>query len=100
MTHQAARIVVLLMSFFVINSAQQAPGDEDELCLSLPSRPPVVNQEILMWSRSYRDLLERDAPWIVLDEDNNNDGTSTTVSQGIVQLFTLPLVSSTSQLAC
>ena len=52
-----------------------------------------------MWSLNYHNLLEGEGgQWIVLDEDNNNDGSSTTVSQDIVQLSTYPLVSSTSQL--
>ena len=40
--HQAASIVVLLVSFFVINRTQQAPGDEDDFCLTLPGRPSVT----------------------------------------------------------
>ena len=79
--YRVASIVVLFVSFFAVNSAQQAPGDEDDLCLLVSYRPSVVNQEILMWSFNYRNLLENQgARWLVLDEDSNNDGSSTTVS--------------------
>ena len=87
--YQAASIVVLLVSFFAISRTQQAPGDEDRICQTLIGRPAVVNQEILMWSYNYRNLLEDEGgQWIVVDEDSNNEGFSTTVSKDIVQLST------------
>ena len=57
----------------------QAPGDEDQLCLTLPTREPFVNQIVLMSSLNYMSLSESDGgPWVVLNEDNNNDGLTFT----------------------
>ena len=70
----------LLLSIFVQAISGQAPGDEDDLCLRLTTRPSFANQIVLMSSRNYQHLIEEDGPWIVVDRDNNNGGTSTTVN--------------------
>ena len=71
----------LLLAIAVHATTGQAPGDEDNACLGNPLRPTVINQDILMASFNYRELLEGNGgPWIVVDRDTNNDvrgGTST-----------------------
>ena len=63
----------------------QAPGDEDEECVM-----DVVNEEVLMSSFNYRNLvpdidLAPEAPWSVVNNDTNNDNlpfaSTTTVSE-------------------
>ena len=57
----------------------QAPGDEDDFCLR-----DVVNEETLMSSFNYENLVRR-GPWTVVNVDDNNDDLSftsaTTVSE-------------------
>ena len=65
-------VLLYLLSIFVTGSMPQrvAPGDEDQVCVT-----PVLDQEILMASFNYRNLLEGSGgPWTVVDEDDNNDG--------------------------
>ena len=68
----------------------KTPGDEDQLCFSLPTREPFVNQMVLMSSFNYETLLNG-GPWVVLNEDNNNDGltftSQTTVSEILLDLY-------------
>ena len=68
----------------------QAPGDEDQLCIMLPTREPFLNQVVLMSSLNY-DTILAGGPWIVLNEDNNNDGrtfsSQTTVSEILSEFF-------------
>ena len=69
----------LLLSIFVQATSGQAPGDEDDVCLRLPTRPSFANQIVLMSSRNYIRLIEgENHPWIVVDRDSNNGGTSST----------------------
>ena len=70
----------LLLSIFVQAISGQAPGDEDDTCLTLIGRSSFANQMVLMSSRNYRNLIDGEGPWIVVDRDNNNNGISTTVS--------------------
>ena len=77
----------LLLSIFVLAISGQAPGDEVEFCLTLPTRPSFADQIVLMSSRNYERLIESEGPWIVVDRDNNNDGTSTTVSDEMLWSF-------------
>ena len=78
-----------LFLLFATGSMQRvAPGDEDDVCVE-----PVSNQEILMASFNYRNLLERvGSPWVVVNQDNNNDGfsfaSSTTVSLNVHLMLT------------
>ena len=72
---------LILLLVIVQATTGQAPGDEDNFCLE-----DVVNEEILMGSLYYRNLVSGNgAPWTVVDDDNNNDGltfsSSTTVSE-------------------
>ena len=79
-----------LFLLFATGSMQRvAPGDEDDMCVE-----PVINQEILMASFNYANLLEsgysgsfRRGPWVVVNQDNNNDGLTfsslTTVSLNV-----------------
>ena len=73
-----------LFLLFATGSMQRvAPGDEDDVCVE-----PVSNQEILMASFYYRDLVQRvGSTWVVVNQDNNNDGlpfgSSTTVSLNV-----------------
>ena len=60
----------LLLVFTVEATTGQAPGDEDDICLSMRD---FVNEEVLMSSFNYRNLLINRAPWIVVDNDDNND---------------------------
>ena len=72
-------MVPLLLLLYAFSAAKsQAPGDEDDVCVTINN--PGVNQEILMHSHNYRDLTARGGPWIVVDEDDNNNplrGSST-----------------------
>ena len=79
-------VLLYLLSLFATGSMPQrvAPGDEDQVCVTV-TVTPVLNQEILMTSFNYRNLLEGNgAPWTVVDEDDHNNvlrfGSSTTVS--------------------
>ena len=69
----------------------QAPGDEDQLCRTLPTRGSFVNQMVLMSSFNYITLLESNGgPWVVLNEDNNNDGrtfSSQTAVRNVLGLY-------------
>ena len=73
---------ILLLLVIVQATTGQAPGDEDERCVE-----DVVNEEDLMSSFNYRNLVPRNGgPWTVVDDDDNNDnlmfGSSlTTVSE-------------------
>ena len=58
----------LLLLFTVKATTCQAPGDEDDVCLR-----DIVNEEVLMSSFFYKNLLINRAPWIVVDNDSNND---------------------------
>ena len=71
----------ILLLVIVQATTGQAPGDEDDGCLK-----DVVNEEVLMSSLYYRNLVSGNgAPWSVVNVDNNNDGlpfaSSTTVSE-------------------
>lgn len=82
----SCKIVTLIVTVTICNAVSlQAPGDEDPECLTSPDRPSTVNQEILMASFNYANLLERDGgPWIVVNEREINDpmsaGNATTVN--------------------
>ena len=70
----------ILLLVIVQATTGQAPGDEDGACLE------DVNEEVLMSSLNYRNLVSGNgAPWSVVDNDNNNDNfgltSSTTVSE-------------------
>ena len=72
---------ILLVLVTVHATIGQAPGDEDERCLE-----DIVNEEDLMSSFNYRNLLRSNGgPWTVVDDDNNNDNLTfasvTTVSE-------------------
>ena len=61
---------MVLYSVIVQTATGQAPGDEDDSCLE-----DVVNEEDLMSSFNYRNLLPSNGgPWTVVNDDNNNDG--------------------------
>ena len=74
----------LLLLFTVKATTGQAPGDEDDVCLR-----DIVNEEVLMSSLRYRNLLPSnvspEAPWSVVNNDTNNDNepfaSVTTVSK-------------------
>ena len=60
---------ILLLLVIVQATTGQAPGDEDERCLE-----DVVNEEGLMSSLTYRNLISSmGGPWTVVDDDNNID---------------------------
>ena len=62
----------LLLLVIVQATNGQAPGDENQVCVEIT---PVVNQMVLMGSFYYIRLLEANGgPWIVVDNDTNNDG--------------------------
>ena len=84
----AIAMILFCVSFITGNA--QAPGDEDGRC---KTRTSVINQEILMWSFNYNNLIEKNGPWIVLDEDDNNDGRVFYISQTRVS-FRPPIVNS------
>ena len=61
---------ILLLLVVVQATTGQAPGDEDDSCLE-----DVVNEEDLMSSFNYRNLVpSRGGPWTVVNDDNRNDG--------------------------
>ena len=61
-------LLVLFHTFTI--SYGQASGDEDASCVTLPNR----NEIVLMDSSNYLNLLRDDGgPWIVVDEDDNNE---------------------------
>ena len=61
-------LLLLLVAVRAITG--QAPGDEDGVCLQ-----DVFNEEDLMSSLNYRDLVpSRGGPWAVVNNDDNNDG--------------------------
>ena len=70
---------LLLLLVIVQATTGQAPGDEDGVCLYLQD---VLNEEVLMSSFNYRDLVaSRGGPWAVVNNDDNNDAfTSTSVT--------------------
>ena len=69
-----------------------APGDEDQLCLFLPTREPFVNQIVLMSTLNYEFVLESEGgPWFVLNEDDNNDDrtfSSQTTVRNLLWVYT------------
>ena len=66
----------------------QAPGDEDQLCFTVSTREPFVNQIVLMSSLNYINLLESDGgPWAVLNEDDNNDGRTFSSQTNVRNVF-------------
>ena len=76
----------LLLLVIVQATTGQAPGDEDEICLR--RLVDIANEEVLMSSFNYRNLVPRYSgvgPWTVVNDDNNNDGLTfssvTTVSE-------------------
>ena len=78
----------LLLLVIVQATTGQAPGDEDEICLLVRLVDRVANEEVLMSSFNYRNLVPRFSgvgPWTVVNDDNNNDGLTfnsvTTVSE-------------------
>ena len=75
---------LLLITLHAVTS--QAPGDEDQLCFFLPTREPLVNQIVLMSSLNYGTLLYG-GPWVVLDEDNNNDGRTFSSQTAVSEIF-------------
>ena len=67
---------ILLLLVIVQAITGQAPGDEDERCLE-----DVVNEEVLMSSSNYRNLVQGFSgvgPWTVVNDDHNNDGLTLT----------------------
>ena len=84
----------LLLSIAVKAVTGQAPGDETDRCLTTITRQSFANQILLMSSHNYDDLIEEDGPWIVRNEDDNNDGrgmfsSQTTVSDEIPMEFSM-----------
>ena len=74
---------ILLLLVIVQATTGQAPGDEDERCVEDVT---VVNEEVLMSSFNYRNVVPRNGgPWTVVDDDDNNDNlmfsSLTTVSE-------------------
>jgi len=66
--------VLLTITMHVTTGQRQAPGDEDQLCIDNLLRPPIVNQDVLMASFDYVDLIQTtNAPWAVVDLDGNNE---------------------------
>jgi len=69
--------VLLIITVHVTTGQRQAPGDEDQLCIDNLLRPQIVNQDILMASFDYVDIIQTtDAPWAVVDLDGNNNPTT------------------------
>jgi len=69
-------LVYVASSWCIIafGAASSSLGDEDPECLKSPNRPSTINQNILLASFNYANLLESDGgPWAVVDEDQNND---------------------------
>ena len=66
----------VLIAITVHATTGQAPGDVDQVCLTTPTRPSVVNQDLLMASFDYRDLIVNGGPWAVVDRDDNNNPVS------------------------
>lgn len=65
---------LVVASLTISRAVSQSPGDEDNECLTSTDRPSTVNQNILMATFNYANLLENDGgPWAVVDEDENND---------------------------
>ena len=83
----------LLLSIAVKAVTGQAPGDETDRCLTTITRQSFANQILLMSSHNYNNLIEDDGPWIVRNEDDNNDGgtltSDTTVSDEIPMEFSM-----------
>ena len=83
----------LLLSITVKIVTAQAPGDETVSCLTRITRQSFANQILLMSSHNYNDLIGGDGPWIVRNEDDNNDGrtllSETTVSDEIPMEFSM-----------
>ena len=77
----------LLLSIFVQAISGQAPGDESEFCSTLIGRSSFSDQIVLMSSYNYRNLIKNEGPWIVVDQDNNNNGVITTVSDEMLWSF-------------
>ena len=82
--------LLLSITFKIVTG--QAPGDETGRCLTRINRQSFANQILLMSSHNYEHLIEEDGPWIVRNEDNNNDGrglfgSQTTVSGEIPMEF-------------
>ena len=58
---------LIIASWATCTATSQVPGDEDQGC----STPPTFNQETLLDSSNYANLLN--GTWTVVDNDNNND---------------------------
>ena len=85
---------ILLESITFTAVLGQAPGDETGSCLTRITRQSFANQILLMSSHNYDHLIETDGPWIVRNEDDNNDGlglfsSQTTVSDEIPMEFSM-----------
>ena len=84
---------LLLLSITFETVTGQAPGDETDTCLTRITRQSFANQILLMSSHNYNTLIEDDGPWIVRNEDDNNDGgtfsSQTTVSDQIFMEFSM-----------
>ena len=84
---------ILLESITIMAVLGQAPGDETVSCLTRITRQSFANQILLMSSHNYNNLIEEDGPWIVRNEDDNNDGgtfsSQTTVSGEILMEFSM-----------
>ena len=83
----------ILLSITVKAVTGQAPGDETASCLTRITRQSFANQILLMSSHNYINLIEDDGPWIVRNEDDNNDErtltSDTTVSDEISMEFSM-----------
>ena len=83
----------LLISITFETVTGQAPGDENVSCLTRITRQSFANQILLMSSHNYINLIEDDGPWIVRNEDDNNDGrtltSETTVGDEISMEFSM-----------
>ena len=76
----AVVVVLLYVSLFfaAVRTQQVAPGDEDQVCAEAGSGSDLpdidVNQEILMASYNYANLLEiNGGPWISVVENNHGE---------------------------
>ena len=80
MTACGTVVVLLYVSLFfaAVRTQQVAPGDEDQVCTGAESVNasdlPDIDQEILMASYNYADLLETNGgPWISVAQNNEDE---------------------------
>ena len=69
-------LLLLITAQLQVIICRQAPGDEDDICITYPS-DPFINQVVLMSSLNYMNLLETNGgPWSAVSMADASDMVS------------------------